>query len=161
MTVRRATPDDAYAICDLHVRSIRTLCAADYTPEQIEAWAGPKRPENYALAMTDGGETMLVATDNSGGRILGFVAFKGGEIYGLYVAPESARRGAGSALLAVAEATMRSADVTEARFRSTLTAVTFYERHGYGRGEDAIFRTSGVDIPCVYMTKFLTPLQNG
>ena len=43
MLIRRATVDDAEAICDLHVRSIRGLCAADYTPPQIEAWASRKR----------------------------------------------------------------------------------------------------------------------
>src|SRR4051812_35349674 len=98
MTIRRATIDDADAICDVHVRSIRGLCAADYTPEQIEAWAGRKKPELYSRAMSEGGETMFVAIDDAG-RIVGFVAFKQAEIYGLYVAPEAVGRGAGSALL--------------------------------------------------------------
>jgi putative acetyltransferase len=152
--IRRATIDDAEAICDLHIRSIRVLCFADYTPQQIEAWAGRKRPEMYTHAMTDGGETMFVAVDDAG-RIAGFCAFKGDEIYGLYVAPESTGRGAGTALLAVAEQTMREGGVTEVKFRSTLTALTFYTRHGYYRGADAVSRMSGVKIPCVWMSKNL------
>ena len=152
MIIRRATVDDAEAICDLHVRSIRGLCAGDYTPQQIEAWAGRKQPVLYREAMTDGRETMFVAVGETG-HIVGFVAFKASEIYGLYVAPDSVRRGAGSALLATAEAAMRAAGVSEVEFRSTLTAVTFYTRHGYRRGDDAVSRMSGVAIPCVWMTK--------
>jgi putative acetyltransferase len=154
MTVRRATVDDADAICELHVRSIRVLCAADYTAEQVEAWAGPKTAESYVRAMTDGGETMSVAVDDAG-RVAGFVAFKGAEIYGLYVAPESVGRGAGTTLLATAEDAMRAAGVAHVRFRSTLTAVTFYTRHGYQCGGDAVSRMGGVEIPCVWMSKTL------
>jgi putative acetyltransferase len=154
MIIRRATVDDAVAICDLHVRSIRVLCAGDYTPAQIEAWAGRKRPELYTRAMTDGGETMFVAVDESN-RIIGFVAFKQNEIYGLYVASESVRRGVGAALLATAEAAMRAAGVSHVKFRSTITALTFYERQGYARGEPAVSRMSGVDVPCVWMSKNL------
>jgi putative acetyltransferase len=154
VTIRRATVDDAEAICDVHIRSIRVLCAKDYTPQQIEAWAGRKRTEQYSHAMTDGGETMFVAIDEAD-RIAGFVAFKDSEIYGLYVAPESVGRGAGVKLLAVAEAATRAAGVAHVRFRSTLTAVTFYTRQGYVCGGDAISRMSGVEIPCVWMSKTL------
>ena len=157
MIIRRATVADADAICALHVRSIRTLCADDYTPEQIEAWAGRKRPELYSQAMTEGGETMFVAVEDAAGddHLVGFVAFREAEIYGLYVAPEATGRGAGGALLDVAESAMRSAGVTEVKFRSTLTAVTFYARHGYRRDADAVARMSGVEIPCVWMSKTL------
>jgi putative acetyltransferase len=156
MLIRRATVDDAEAICDLHVSSIRELCAADYTPQQIEAWAGRKRPEPYAEAMTDARETMFVAVENHGrDRLVGFVAFKESELYGLYIAPQHIRRGAGTALLGAAEAAMRLGGVTQVKLRSTLTAVTFYLRRGYSRGDDAIARMSGVEIPCVWMSKTL------
>jgi len=154
MQIRRATIDDAAAICDMHVRSIRQLCSADYTAEQIEAWAWRKRPENYSRAMSEGGETMFVAVDEHD-RVAGFVAFRDGEIYGLYVAPESVRKGIGTALLEVAEAEMRRAGVTVVKFRSTTTALPFYLRHGYCRGEDAVAHMSGVDVPCVWMSKTL------
>jgi ribosomal protein S18 acetylase RimI-like enzyme len=153
--IRRATIDDAEEICDLHIRSIRVLCFADYTPQQIEAWAGRKKPELYSRAMTEGGETMFVAVDEQQGRIIGFAAFKEAEIYGLYVAPEAVRRGVGSALLDAAEAAMRSNGVTLVKFRSTLTALSFYQCHGYVRGDDAIARMGGVDVPCVWMSKTL------
>ena len=105
--------------------------------------------------MTDGGETMFVAVDDAAGRIVGFAAFKEAEIYGLYVAPESIRGGVGGALLDAAEAAMRLNGVREVKFRSTFTALTFYQRHGYQRGADGISRMGGVEIPCVWMSKSL------
>src|SRR4051794_15114973 len=103
MTIRPATPDDADALCDLHIRSIRVLCAGDYTPEQIDAWCRPKTPEKYRTAMTDGGETMFVAVDDYG-SLAGFASFKGEELYAVYVAPDSIRRGVGRQLLQTVEA---------------------------------------------------------
>src|SRR4051812_13209793 len=108
MTIRLATPDDADALCDLHIRSIRVLCAADYTPEQIEAWCRPKAPEKYRLAMTEGGETMFVAVDEVG-SLAGFSSFKGDELYAIYVAPDSVRRGIGRRLLETVESAARQA----------------------------------------------------
>jgi putative acetyltransferase len=154
LTIRPATPDDAEAMCDLHIRSIRVLCATDYTPEQIEAWAGRKKPELYSRAMTEGGETMFVALDEHG-VMLGMASFKDTEIYCLYVAPGAARRGVGSELLDAMETAMRANGVAEVEFRSTLTALTFYERRGYRRGDPANARMAGVDIPCVWMSKTL------
>jgi len=155
MTIRPATPDDADALCDLHVRSIRVLCAADYTPEQIEAWCRPKAPEKYRKAMTEGGETMFVAV-GEGGSLAGFASFKGDELYAVYVAPESTRRGVGRRLLETVEVAARQAGTMRLRFRSTLTAVEFYLRCGYEKGEETVSRMSGVEIPCVWMTKTLS-----
>ena len=152
--IRPATPDDADALCDLHVRSIRVLCAADYTPEQIEAWCRPKSPEKYRKAMTEGAETMFVAAADDG-SLAGFAAFKGDELYGLYVGPDSIRRGVGRRLLETLEAAARRAGTAQLRFRSTLTAVPFYVRCGYEKGEYTCARMSGVQIPCVWMTKKL------
>jgi GNAT superfamily N-acetyltransferase len=154
MTIRPANVDDADALCDLHVRSIRVLCAADYTPEQIEAWCRPKAPEKYRKAMTEGGETMFVAVEEDG-SLAGFASFKGDELYAVYVAPESIRRGVGRRLLETVEAAARQAGTTQLRFRSTITAVEFYLRCGYQKGDPACARMSGVEIPCVWMTKTL------
>jgi putative acetyltransferase len=154
MTIRPATPDDADALCDLHIRSIRGLCAADYTPEQIEAWCRPKAPEKYRKAMTEGGETMFVAVDEDG-SLAGFASVKGEELYCLYVAPDSVRRGVGRSLLTTVESAAREAGAGQLRFRSTLTALPFYVRCGYQTGEQTGALMSGVEIPCVWMTKAL------
>ena len=46
-----AQPEDAEAVCDVHIASIRILCAKDYTYDKIEAWVSNCTPENYRSAI--------------------------------------------------------------------------------------------------------------
>ncbi|MEO6876077.1 MAG: hypothetical protein ABI222_14765, partial [Opitutaceae bacterium] len=66
--LRFATEADAAALCVMHIRSIREVCAQDYSPEQIEAWTGPKRPEHYFDSIR--GQRLILAEQR--GRIAGF-----------------------------------------------------------------------------------------
>ena len=152
--LRRADPADAPSICRMHVASIRAHCAGRYTPAQIEAWAGPKRPEWYTRAMA-AGEVMFVA--ESVGRIVGFAALDGGEVKAVYVAPGWTGRGVGSTLLAAVEADAVAGNVFEVHLESSLNAVDFYLARGYGRVRDSIHRMGDVEIPCVTMRKGLSP----
>src|SRR4051794_6953448 len=104
INIRPATHTDAPAIWAMHVDSIRRSCAKDYTPEQIEAWAGPKKPENYTSAL-DKGETMFVAEIDH--RIVGFGAMRQDKIVGMYITPEFQQRGIGQQLLATLESDAR------------------------------------------------------
>lgn len=45
--IRQAKLEDAKGICQVHIASVRQLCARDYTLEQIEAWVGKLNPENH------------------------------------------------------------------------------------------------------------------
>jgi GNAT superfamily N-acetyltransferase len=153
--IRHATPADSAAIFELHVASIRAHCTGHYTPEQIEAWIAPKRPENYARAMNDG-EAMFVA-ESAMGALAGFGSIQGDEVHAVYVAPGRAGGGIGSALLGELEAHARRAGVRVIRLRSSINAVGFYERHGYRRPGDGGggFRAAGVEIPCIALSKEL------
>ena len=151
--IRRATPEDADAITPVHVASIRTLCAKDYTPEQIDAWAGWKSPEQYRAAMA-AGELFFVA--EADGRVGGFSVLLDDEVKAVYVHPDSVGRGVGRALLAAVESEARSRGVTHLRLTSTLTAVRFYETCGYAKGDPREHPvTGGVMLPCVHFTKQL------
>lgn len=152
LTVREATAADAEHIWRLHVRSIRELCLADYTPQQIEAWAGPKRPEHYRQALARG-EVVFVA--ETGGEPLGFVSAEADELRGLYVAPAAVGHGIGTALLKRMEADARERGLKELRLHSTLNAVRFYSARGYVPGEPTVWIMGGVGIPCVPMVKSL------
>ena len=153
VTIRRATPDDAEAITPVHVASIRTLCANDYTQEQIDAWAGWKSPEQYRAAMA-AGETFLVAEADGG--VIGFAVLFGNEVKAAYVHPDHVGRGVGRRLLEAVEAEARSRGVAELRLTSTLTSVPFYETCGYAKGELHHHPvTGGVMLPCVHFTKRL------
>src|SRR4051794_2297601 len=154
INVRPGVPGDAEAIWRVHVASIRQVCSSHYTPEQIEAWAGPKRPENYVRAMSNG-EWFWVAVDN--GEVVGFVSFHGDTVYGLYVAPGKLRQGIGAALLRAAEAGASEAGVESLKLGSTLNAEAFYRAQGYVSAGRTSRSMNGVDVPSVRMSKSLRP----
>lgn len=156
MRFRRGAPDDASAILRVHRQSILTLGLEAYSRAEVESWAADLVPEGYVKAMTDGGETFIVA-DAADGALAGFCSFKGDEVKGLYVAPSAARRGVGSALLRQAEAAISAAGHGRIRIDAALSGQAFYERHGYHVTERHGRKTrGGLVIPVVDMEKTLS-----
>ena len=154
IVVRPGVPDDAEAIWRVHVASIRLVCASHYTPEQIEAWAGPKRPGDYVRVMSNGGRFWVAVND---GDIVGFASLNGDTIYGLYVAPGMQRQGIGAALLCAAEAGATDAGVETLKLGATLNAEAFYRAQGYVSDGHASRTMTGVEVPSVRMSKLLRP----
>jgi putative acetyltransferase len=150
--VRRAVPEDAVAICDLHKASVRSLCAGAYSPEQIEAWLAPRLADDYRQAMTVGREMMFVA--QCARRIVGFASIKASMLMGLYVDPDSGR-GAGRILLQAAEGHARSDGVAILSLQATLNAVPFYERRGFSLDRYGTVLRGGLELPVVEMSKTL------
>jgi putative acetyltransferase len=157
--LRPATASDAEAICAVHIASIRGLCAADYTAEQIDGWAGAKHPDRYRRAMAEG-ERMFVAELQPGevGRVvIGLAGIHGNEVRAVYVHPDHVGCGVGGALLAALEEQARSDGFETLLLHSTLNARAFYLKHGYrDEGETVFDLRPGLDLPCVKMTKALT-----
>ncbi len=154
--LRRATLDDRGAICALHVASIRRLCREAYAPEEIARWTGALRPESYTDSI-DGREFHVA---EEGGRLAGFCAFDPAtaELLALYVHPDRAGRGVGSALLSLFEGAAASRGATALRLSATLNAVPFYERHGYlVTGLARHDHPSGVRLACARMVKEVAP----
>jgi putative acetyltransferase len=150
--VRRATPADSEEILRLHVDSIRRVCAASYTPVQIDAWTRSKRAENYTRAMASG-ESMFVA--ESAGRLLGFAALRGENVMAVYVSPDYHHRGVGTALLAALEDDARQRHISELHLESTVNALDFYASRGFRRIGPSVRIMHGVEVPCVKMSKRL------
>ncbi len=114
----------------VHRTSILILGREAYSLAEVESWAAGLAPERYVQAMGEGGETFIVAAA-ADGTLAGFCSFKDDEVKGLYVAPEWARRGVGSALLRQAEATIAARGYRLIRIVASLSGQAFYERHGY------------------------------
>ncbi len=74
-------------------------------------------PERYVEAISDRGEAFVVAV---AADLAGFGSFKDDCVMGLYVAPEWARRGVGSALLRQAEAVIGAAGHRRIRLDAAL-----------------------------------------
>lgn len=153
MNIRDATPDDAESIWDIHVRSVRELCSADYTPSQIQAWAGHRTVEDYRERIKSG--PFYVAEID--GKLVGYARFRPStnELCSIFVDPDHARQGIGTALLReVCEGGVRRG-LTHFWLDASLTAVPFYESGGFVREQDTVHAFSGVDLECVRMTRRL------
>jgi GNAT superfamily N-acetyltransferase len=150
--VSRAHPDDRHAICRVQRASITTLCGAHYTLEEVEAWVGPKQPDDYLQAINE--EIVLVAKD--GDAIVGFgqMTKEDSRISALYVDPAHSRGGIGSMILTRLEEEARNLGSTVLRLEAPLNAVSFCLARGFtSQGEALRTVRSGVSVPCLQMEK--------
>lgn len=157
--IRRATHEDALGIIDTHVRSIREICAKDYSSEQIRAWSGRKsRP--HLWCQTIDRDYVWVVEDNDN-QIFGFghlarMDEEVGEMMGLYLAPELKGLGAGKQLIQTIFTEAQLLALKELQLLSTLTAFNFYKNFGFEKMEgQTSIEIQGVDIPCIPMRKVL------
>jgi len=152
--IRPAGIGDAAAIRDVFEASIRGLCAGDYTPAEIESWAGRKREDGVTRAMEEG-EAMMVAVAPDG-RVMGFSSLKGHEVVAVYVHPEAAGAGMGRALLQAVERLARNNGESEVTLDSSITAQDFYLRNGWRPvSRTAKQMSDGCSISCILMRKKL------
>lgn len=156
LVIRRAKPEDNDSIGRIHLRAIREICASHYAPEEIEAWAKPRRPDHYVEYIRS--NEFYVAEEN--GNVIGFGALNqaSGEIEAVYIAPEVARRGIGQRILGKLEERARDLGLKSLSLNSSLNAVAFYRHSGYEPQQETKHRlSSGVEIGCVAMKKEISP----
>jgi len=151
--IRPGRPTDAAGLYAVHERAVRVLGRRVYSDTQIESWIHGNSPEHYIAAMHDEGEAFEVAVTRLRG-IVGFCALKGEELRSLYVDPDWARLGVGSALLQRAEARMAAAGHGKVVVGASLAGLPFYEQHGYRVVKHRHWRSrGGLMIPAVDMEK--------
>jgi putative acetyltransferase len=152
--VRRVRPEDAAAICHIHMTSVRQLCARDYTPEHIEAWVGKLTPAVYENIIDEWGETMFVA--EQAGTVIGCSALSGHEVRAVYVEPLYVRQGVGTRLLNVLEQEASALGIVKLTLTASLNAEQFYLERGYHVVERSRHTLPcGTKIPCILMEKYL------
>jgi putative acetyltransferase len=138
LSIRRARPEDAAAIRDVHVASIKGLGGQTYDEEQVTAWARDREPEDYPIGEPE--TAVFVASRR--GSIVGFgwlntapdpdfTADVDGKLAALYVHPAVAREGVGTTLLQALETRAREAGCASLGLWASLNAVPFYEAKGY------------------------------
>ena len=138
----------------MHKASIRNLCWRHYTPDQIEAWAGPKQPEHYERLIGD----LIVFVVEEDGDVVGFGALDdaAADIRALYVAPGLVGHGVGSMVLDALESEARRLAMPRLTVSATLNSVAFYGARGYssvGAAQNVL--PQGISLPCVRMEKTL------
>jgi GNAT superfamily N-acetyltransferase len=155
LTIRPAIAQDAEALCDVCVRSIRAHCIDAYTPEQFAILIGEKRPEIFLEWM--GKPESRFLTGLLDGQVVGVsMVHRLGWLGLLYTAPEAGGQGVGKAMLAAAEREAVALGLPVLNTKSTLTARTFYESQGYanlGLDQDGV--VGDVVLPAYWMAKLI------
>ncbi|MFS0893800.1 GNAT family N-acetyltransferase [Microbacterium sp. 179-I 3D3 NHS] len=127
-SIRRYRPDDASATRRVFDRAIRVTAAADYTPEQIEAWAGGVDPAGWA-ARRASAATWVAERD---GAVVGFTDIDDhGYIDMMFVDPEVGRSGIAGALLAHVTAIAAARGLSDLSVNASETARPFFARYGF------------------------------
>ena len=128
MQIRRAAAADEAALASIRRRAILALAVPAMSTEQAEKWAARAAADRIARAIRD--HDVWVADE---GIAIGWVEVDGDRIAALYVSPSCAHRGVGSALLALAETSIRRSGYATARLESSQNALDFYLRRGFRR----------------------------
>mgnify|MGYP005859316533 CR=1 FL=1 len=152
VTIRTATPNDCAGILACHVAAIRELCAQDYSGTQLSSWSSRLTPEGYLPAIAS--STFLVA--ERAAEVVGFAEFapSSGEVVAVYVHPKHARQGVGTLLFRAIERAADESGIRELSLRSSLTAVSFYQRFDFVAEPLTIHRLGdGTEISCVPMQR--------
>lgn len=155
LKIRRARQADCHSIGNVHAAAVSGIRTELYTPEEIQAWAVPKKPESYEDSIRS--KEFFVAED--GGAIVGFGVLnpEAAEVEAVYVTPEAGRRGIGLEILRKLEESASARRLSQLRLNASLNAVPFYEQAGYVAQEPSKYRLlTGVEIACIPMVKALT-----
>lgn len=129
MRIGKYKAEYARQVTDLFHDTIHATASADYTPEELEAWAPtPMDYEYWAQRLLAKDPFVVIDT----GRILGFGELEpDGHIDCFYVHKDHQRRHIGVTLMHKIEAVaLRNGD-TRLHLASSITAKPFFERMGF------------------------------
>ena len=152
MIIRKYRPEDLPEILKLFYDTVHSVCKADYTPAQIDAWA-PAAPDTERWRASLEKHYALVALAD--GTIAGFGDIdETGYLDRLYVHKDRIRRGVGGALLYELE---NAYPVTEITAHASITAKPFFEAKGYVAVLEQRVTRRGVTMTNFVMKKSLEP----
>lgn len=153
--IRMYREKDAAALAQLFYESVHAVAAADYTPQQLEAWVtAPPEVESWAASFE--GRWCLVAELD--GEIVGFadMDLESGYLDRLYVHKDHQRQGIATSLCDALEAQAGGRRLTVA---ASLTARSFFEQRGWQVVKKQTVCRNGVRLENYWMEK-LTQCQN-
>ena len=139
MTVRIRSYEagDAPALARLFYETVHAVDRADYSPEQLQAWA-PEVPDPEAWHARMSSRYTLVADED--GAAVGFAELeRDGHLDMLYLRKDAVRRGVGSRLYLAVEQVAREQGLGRIFTEASITARPFFEQQGFRVvGEQAV-----------------------
>jgi putative acetyltransferase len=124
---RKATIQDVPALWKLRQESILALAPQGMTIAQSKTWAAKMTLQGMERRFHDA--EIWIAESND--TILGWIAFLGDYLDGLYIKPQFADQGIGTELLNLVERLMRQRGIKAIRLEASLNAEQFYLRRGF------------------------------
>ena len=155
VALRPYLPADARYCAAIFRTSFVEIAAEDYSEAQCEAWAA-RADDEAAFGASLGQMLTLVATE--GGEIFGFASLKGADhVEMIYVAPEHARRGVGTALLDALEKIARARGATTLTAEVSDTAKPLFDRRQFASQRRNIRQIDEEWLGNTSMSKSLAP----
>lgn len=127
LSIRYARLNDVEVLTTIRHKAILTLAAEKMGTDQASDWANSATPNRICCAIKD----HLVFVAEIAKEPVGWVEVASNRIEGLYVRPEQAHQGVGSALLAHVEAQIWSANYQSVVLDASWNAEQFYLNRGY------------------------------
>lgn len=126
--IRDYRTGDADTTLTIFQRAVREVASRDYTPAEIEAWAGHIDRNVWANSL----ERQFTWVVMRGDTPAGFASLtEGGHLDMLFVSPDHQRCGVASRLLNTAEQAARLRGMTRLTTEASLTALPFFEAQGF------------------------------
>lgn len=149
--IRKMQRSEIVSVTRIHRNTIRKVNAKDYSAKAIDAWAGRKSAKGLR-AKFDTEQRFVAIIDD---QIVGFmnITIDSKELMALYVRQGFVGRGVGSSLFTKAEEIIRASGAKSMTVESTITARSFYERHGLRVVKSTAVDMGGVKIPVFIMRK--------
>ena len=153
MRIRSYEAGDAPALARLFYETVHAVNRADYSPEQLRAWAPEVLdPEAWHARMS--GRCTLIAEED--GEALSFAELeRAGHLDMLYLRKDAVGRGVGSRLYLAVEQVARKRGLGRIFTEASITARPFFEWQGFRVvSEQAVVRR-GVRLANFAMEKYL------
>ncbi len=151
--VRAYRAEDAPEIVGLFYETVRSVNRADYTEEQVEAWA-PRVPDAGEWHARMAGRRTLVAEE--GDEVVGFVELEDdGHLDMLYLRKDAVGRGVARLLYDEVEREALTQGLGRIFTEASITARPFFERRGFKVVREQTVSRRGVGMTNFVMEKYL------
>jgi putative acetyltransferase len=154
MDVRSYKPEDTAALARLFTETVHSVNAADYSQEQLAAWApDPPDVEHWHRRLSE--RIVFVAEQDS--EIVGFATLEpDGHLDYIYAHRRFQKQGVATALFQRIEQEAISRGVTRIFTEASITARPFFERVGFQIIASQRIKHRGISFINYRMEKFLS-----
>ncbi len=158
MRIRAYDARDAREISQLFYETVHAVNRADYSPEQLRAWA-PEIPDPALWHTRMQSRYTLVAEEE--GEVVAFAELEeDGHLDMLYCREDRVGQGVGSRLYGVVEHKARERKLARIFTEASITASPFFERQGFVTVREQRVTRHGVELTNFAMEKALQSVES-